>query len=58
MELIKTAMSKVTIEERDELLKENESIKKELDYIKNTTINQMYINDLKDLRKEIERDFK
>lgn len=58
MELIKTSMSKVTIEERDELLKENESIKKELDYIKKTTIQQMYLNDLTELRKDIEKDFK
>ena len=58
MELIKTPMSKVTIEERDELLKENESIKKELDYIKKTTIQQMYLNDLNELRKDIEKDFK
>lgn len=58
MELIKTPMSKVTIEERDELLKENESIKKELDYIKKTTIQQMYLNDLTELRKDIEKDFK
>ena len=57
-ELIRTSMSKVTIEERDELLKENEAIKKELEYIKKTTIKQMYINDLNDLRKEIEKDFK
>jgi DNA gyrase/topoisomerase IV subunit A len=58
MTLISTPMSKVTIEERDELLKENEAIKKELDYIKKTTIKDMYIKDLKDLRKELEKDFK
>lgn len=56
--LISTPMSKVTIEERDELLKENEQIKKELEYIKKTTIKDMYIKDLTDLRKEIEKDFK
>ena len=58
MNLISTPMSKVTIEERDELLKENEAIKKELDYIKKTTIKDMYIKDLQDLRKELEKDFK
>ena len=35
-----------------------EAMKKELEYIKNTTEKQMYINDLNDLRKEIEKDFK
>ena len=53
-----TPMSKCTIEERDALLKENESIKKELDYIKNTSETDMYKNDLIELRKEIEKDFK
>ena len=51
-------MSKVTIEERDELLKQNEAMKEELEYIKKTTEKQMYINDLNYLRKEIEKDFK
>ena len=58
MELISTSMSKVTIEERDELLKQNEAMKKELEYIKNTTEKQMYLNDLNNLKKEIEKDFK
>lgn len=58
MELISTPMSKCTIEERDELLKQNEAMKKELEYIKNTTEKQMYINDLNSLRKELEKDFK
>jgi len=58
MELISTPMSKVTIEERDELLKQNESMKKELEYIKNTTEKKMYLNDLNNLRKELEKDFK
>lgn len=58
IELISTPMSKVTIEERDELLKQNEAMKKELEYIKNTTEKQMYLNDLNNLRKEIEKDFK
>ena len=59
MSLVSTVpFSKCTIEERDELLKENEAIKKELDYIKKTTIKDMYIKDLQDLRKELEKDFK
>lgn len=58
MELISTPMSKVTIEERDELLRQNEEMKKELDYIRNTSEKQMYLNDLNDLRKELEKDFK
>lgn len=58
MELISTPMSKVTIEERDELLKQNQEMKKELEYIRNTTEKQMYLNDLNNLRKEIEKDFK
>lgn len=58
MELISTPMSKCTIEERDELLRQNEAMKKELEYIKKTTEKQMYINDLNSLRKELEKDFK
>lgn len=57
MYLLSTPMSKVTIEERDELLKENEEIKKELEYIKSTTTKQMYINDLNNLRKKFEKMF-
>ncbi|MBO5005462.1 MAG: hypothetical protein J6D03_09580 [Clostridia bacterium] len=56
--LISTSMSKCTIEERDELLKENEEIRKQLEYIKNTTERQMYINDLNELRKEISKEVK
>lgn len=55
--LISTPMSKCTIEERDELLKQNEAIKKELEYIKKTTEKQMYLNDLDELKKNIEKDF-
>lgn len=56
--LISTPMSKVTIEERDELLKQNEEIKKQLEYIKNTTEKQMYINDLQALKKELAQELK
>lgn len=58
MDLISTPMSKVTIEERDELLRQNEAMKKELEYIKKTSEKQMYINDLDSLRKDLEKDFK
>ena len=58
MELISTPMSKVTIEERDELLKQNKEMKNKLEYIKKTTEKQMYLNDLANLKKEIEKDFK
>lgn len=59
MSLVSTVpFSKCTIEERDELLKQNEAIKSELEYIRNTTEKQMYINDLNNLRKELEREFK
>jgi len=58
MELISTPMSRCTIEERDELLKENESIRKELEYIKKTSEKQMYLNDLNELKKQLEKDFK
>jgi DNA topoisomerase-2 len=57
LNLISTPMSKCTIEERDELLKQNEQIKAELEYIKKTTEKQMYVNDLKNLRKELEKEF-
>ena len=55
--LLGVPISKLTKEEYEALLKENESIKKELEYIKNTTIEDMYLKDLKDLRKELENDF-
>lgn len=55
--LLSVAISKLTKEEYEALLKENESIKKELEYIKSTTIEEMYLKDLKDLRKVLEPDF-
>ena len=55
--LLSIPISKLTKEEYEALLKENESIKKELDYIKNTTIEEMYLKDLKELRKALEPDF-
>lgn len=58
IDLIKIPMSRVTTEERDELLKQNEELKNHIDYVKRTTEKQMYIDDLCELRKAIEKDFK
>lgn len=58
IELLSTPMSRVTIEERDELLNQNKEIRAELEYIKKTSEKQMYINDLESLRTELEKDFK
>ena len=56
--LLSVQISKLTQEEKDEILKKNKEIEQELEYIKNTTIEQMYLNDLNNLRKELEKDFK
>ena len=37
---------------------DGKTVTKELEYIKNTTEKQMYLNDLTALRKELEKDFK
>lgn len=58
MSLISTAMSRCTIEERDELLKQNKELEKYIEYIKKTTTKKMYLDDLNKLRKELEGDFK
>ena len=55
--LLSIAISKLTEEEKNEILKRNEEIKKELEYIKNTTIETMYLDDLKALRKDLIKDF-
>ena len=55
--LLTVQISKLTQEEKDEILKKNKEIEQELEYIKNTTIEQMYLNDLKALRKELIKDF-
>jgi DNA topoisomerase-2 len=55
--LLSVAISKLTKEEYEALLKENEDIKQEIAYIKNTTIQDMYLKDLDELRKKIEKDF-
>jgi len=50
-------VSKLTQEEKEEILKKNKEIEQELEYIKNTTIEQMYLDDLKNLKKELIKDF-
>lgn len=55
--LLSVQISKLTQEEKEEILKKNKEIEQELEYIKNTTIEQMYLNDLKNLRKELINDF-
>ena len=57
-ELLKIQISKLTKEEKEEILKKNKELEAELAYIKNTTTTQMYINDLKELKKQIASDFK
>lgn len=56
--LLSTPMSLLTEEEKQKLLKENEQIKSDLDYIKNTTVEDMYLNDLKELKKQLKSEFK
>jgi hypothetical protein len=55
--LIGTPISKLTKEEYEALLKENEDIRREIEYITKTTIEEMYLKDLKDLRKDLIIDF-
>ena len=55
--LISVPISKLTKEEYEALLKENEDIKGELAYIKSTTIEDMYLKDLADLKKRLIPDF-
>lgn len=56
--LLSTPMSLLTEEEKQKLLKENDQIKSDLDYIKNTTVEDMYLNDLKELKKQLKSEFK
>ena len=51
-------ISKLTDEEKKDLLNKNKQIEKELKYIKKTTIKDMYLNDLNELKKEFETEFK
>lgn len=55
--VLQVQISKLTQEEKEEILRRNEEIKEELDYIKNTTIETMYLDDLKKLKKDLEKDF-
>ena len=55
--LINVPISKLTKEEYEALLKENEDIRQELAYIKSTTIEDMYLKDLEDLKKRLSKDF-
>jgi hypothetical protein len=50
-------ISKLTKEEHDELLSKIPELQKEIEYITNTPIKEMYINDLKDLRKDLKKEF-
>ena len=55
--LLSYPMSKLTKEEYDALLKENQEIKKELQYVMDTTTKDMYLNDLNALNKTLKEDF-
>jgi DNA topoisomerase-2 len=57
MKLISTPLSKCTIDEMNELQLKNAELVKELDYLKRTTEKEMYLNDLKELRTNIVKDF-
>jgi DNA topoisomerase-2 len=56
--LINTSLSKLTKEEYDSLQNECIEIKQKIEYITNTTTVDMYINDLTELKTELEKDFK
>lgn len=56
-EVLNLSISRLTNEEREELLRKNEILKDELEYIKNTSIGEMYMNDLIDLHHYLEGDF-
>ena len=55
---INIPLSKITKTEYEKQLQLIEDYKKELEYILNTTTTQMYINDLCNLHKALEEDFK
>ena len=55
--LINTPMSKVTKEERDKIIKESENIRKQIEKITKTTEREMYVNDLKELRDRLAKEF-
>lgn len=55
--LINIPLSRLTADDIKDLNKKNDDIKKELEYIKNTTIETMYLNDLKELKKSLKDEF-
>ncbi len=55
--LLKIQISKLTKDEKDEIMKRSKDLRKELEYIKNTTITDMYINDLNELRNQLKSRF-
>ena len=48
---------KLTNEEKEELMKKLKEIHDEIEYVKATAIEDMYLNDLEKLRKDLEKDF-
>ena len=50
---LKLSISKLTKEEFEKYLQEIEDIKNYLEYVKNTTEKEMYINDLIELREKV-----
>ena len=57
IKLISTPLSKCTVEERKELDEKNKVLCEELEYLKKTAEKEMYLNDLKELRSNILKDF-
>jgi DNA topoisomerase-2 len=55
--VLSVEISKLTDEDKAELLKKNIGIKKELEYINKTETKDMYLNDLKKLKSDLKNDF-
>lgn len=55
--VLSVEISKLTDEEKADLIKKNKDIHDEIEYVKATTIEQMYLDDLKTLRAELKKDF-
>lgn len=55
--LINTPMAKLTKEEIESLREQNKEINEKLNYIKTTSIEEMYLNDLNDLKKNLKSIF-
>jgi DNA topoisomerase-2 len=56
-DVLQTEISKLTDEEKTLLIKKNEELQKELEYVRNTTTLDMFLKDLKDIKKKIKADF-